>query len=147
MTFSQLHAKRVAKEYSIILLGILLSCILSLIFDYLLAHENPYPGPFYKINGNSFVFSLSYLILTGFFISFTSPVFGIFFRKHYKYLLLIFISVSMFWFVSFSNAGSLHIAINTLLTCFPMPVSYFFAMRINQKYWQQRTLTHADSGI
>lgn len=124
----------IAREYALLSLGIIFSTFLSFFKQYI----NKLNYEFLVVFSiNALGITLLYIFFTGYIITIILPIIGKLWKLSYKYFFYFFTSLNFLWFLIFLSDNLLS---NILFICFPMPVAYIFAWRVNKKYWRERDL-------
>jgi hypothetical protein len=130
------------KEYIYLMLGIIISSFACIILSYVYFLDNKHIYKIYSIDKTTFKYLLFYISLSGYMLSLTIPIFGLFYNKSYLYFFRFLVITHIFWIITFVFEERLLLFLEVLLVCFPLPISYYFAMRENAKHWNAKSLTH-----
>ncbi len=136
MNLMKSYFSNIIKQYIYLMLGLIISLIINLILGYTYFFEYERIYKFFKISKYTFSHVLYYASLSGYMIAIFVPIFGIFLKNSYLYFCRFLIITHIFWIITFIFEDEYDLFLEILLVCLPLPTSYYFAMRENEKFWK-----------
>lgn len=130
----------ITKEYFSLLLGVLLSFIFNLLFDYFFSISSVSTAYDYKWSWNSWIITVAYFVMTGYFISLIIPIISLREKKYYKnfFILLVYSNLAWIFLLTYESFNNINGVLLIISVCIPMPLSYLIAWKINDNYWKMK---------
>jgi hypothetical protein len=127
-----------AKEYFSLFLGVFLSFIFNFLFDYLFSISNLSTDHYYKWSWNSWLITVAYFVMTGYFLSLMIPILSLREKKYYKNFLILLSFSNIIWIFLLTDKSLNNVfgVFQIAIICLPMPLSCLFAWQINKRYWK-----------
>lgn len=130
------------KEYAILIAGVVIPCFITLMIDYTFCIFDNSCTKKYIFHIESIFIPISYSIFTGYCFSIAIPIFAHFYKDVYKPFFSLLCLTNIFWLYSFIygyfSTGDFKLLLFIIIISVPMPISYIFAWRVNNKYWYSK---------